>query len=69
MIVDTRCGNIRTPKAANRFAKKDPLSGGVSLLLSEQAQHAALAKADRPLGRSAAPSGTLGGAWRNACGR
>jgi hypothetical protein len=43
MIVDTRCGNIRTPKAANRFAKKDPLSGGVSLLLSEQAQHAALA--------------------------
>ena len=31
------------PMAANRFAKKNPLSGGVSLLLSEQAQHAALA--------------------------
>jgi DNA polymerase V len=43
MIVDTRCGNIRMPKAANRFAKKNPLSGGVSLLLSEQAQRVALA--------------------------
>src|SRR3984957_16776539 len=30
-------------KAANRFAKKNPLSGGVSLLLTEQAQRAALA--------------------------
>jgi DNA polymerase V len=30
-------------KAANRFAKKNPLSGGVSLLLSEEAQRDALA--------------------------